>query len=639
MDLDLRRALKSQPKEGIGAPLFPLTTIWGESLLAATPGDGTVPWPEHPRPQLARTSWQTLNGWWDYAFVSLGSAQEARSSWRNATMPISWDGKILVPFSPEAQLSHVGRQLKPNELLWYRLCFDASRPLPGRRRILHFEGVDWACAVYLNGKRLAEHRGCYLPFDIDVTSAVKDGENALAVCVFDPSDTGTQLRGKQRLVRANMWYTAQSGIWQSVWIEDVPKDHVRQLRVSANPDDGTISVTAQVSHPGRRLVLSLESGRSAMGPVAKKHEATVRLRVQDPQLWEPDNPRLYDLTLGYGEDEVTSYCAFRSVTVEPDAQGTPRVMLNHKPVFLRGLLDQGYWPDGLMTPPSLDALRSDVQSAHDLGFNLLRKHVKVEGELWYWLCDRMGVLVIQDMPTGGGSYDKWRSINTPTLFRRSWSRFRDDTPSHWRKLAADDNSYRREWQHTRDLTVRRLSAHPSVIAWTLFNESWGQFDSFGQTQRTRELDPTRPVIAASGWYDQGAGNFVAIHNYFRSLQVYPHKGDRAFILNEFGGLSLRVEGHCSLETSYGYDVFEDTAAFRQAVSRQLAQADALEPRGLAGFVFTQLTDIEEETNGLLSYDRRVSKLPVPGTDLRACPAYPSEPTAHSPRHSDRTPKK
>ena len=603
MDLDIKRVLAAKPGETQKVTLNKLTTVWGDALKE----DEVLQ--EYPRPRMRRDEWACLNGLWDYAIVE---STDARGLWSCARAPKVWDGKILVPFSPEASLSGVGRQLLPTQLLWYHKELDLTIPATQHRLLLHFGAVDYACALYVNGTRMTTHVGGYLPFSVDITDEVRTGNNTIELCVFDPSEQGTQLRGKQRLDRGNMWYTAQSGIWQTVWLEEVPACHIEQVFVFADADAQTLRVGARVSERGRRLVVEVHDAGGAVAAHAstKAEESlvSVELVVRDPQLWEPQNPYLYTIDLYYGQDRAQSYTAFRTVGVEKDAQGIPRFCLNHKPFFVRGLLDQGYWPDGLMTPPSDEALVADIAAAREAGFNLLRKHIKIEPERWYWHCDRLGMLVWQDMVSGGGIPGEWASANVPTLVRRSWSSYGDTKPRQWKRLGAGDEAYRHEWLDTARAAIEYLGTHPCITTWVVFNESWGQFSSAAMTEELRAIDSSRPFIATSGWYDQGAGDFVAVHNYFRSMRVYGPLRDRAFVINEFGGLTLPVDGHESVPTVYGYDTYEDPDAWREAVSSLLAEVDALEKDGLSGFVYTQVSDVEEETNGILTYDRRVNKL-------------------------------
>ena len=606
--LDLRRVLASKPKPPADVKLSTLWTTWGEKIMAGEKDD--VP-ASHPRPLLARERWFSLNGTWECAFVP---TSDAASSWRTAVPPEDGWQAIRVPFSPEAPLSGVGRQLRPDELLWYRRELDPPALDPGERLVLHLDAVDWACGVYVNGVRVTEHTGAYLPFSADVTDALRPGEkNELTVCVFDPSDAGAQLRGKQRRARGGIWYTAQSGIWRDAWLEVVPASHVVELRVDARPDEGRVALLVRVKGAGDLVARLVDDGREvsrAAAFVRGEKDVELMLAVERPRLWSPGDPHLYDLELSFDADRVRSYCAFRTVEVHPDEQGAPRVCLNGAPIFLRGVLDQGYWPDGLMTPPADEALEFDIRSVHELGFNMLRMHLKVEQPRFYALCDRLGVLVWQDMPSGGGSYDALHTSYLPTLLRASWTRHADEGPRAAGQLSSRDEAYRREWRETCEGTVRLLSGHPCVIGWTLFNEGWGQFDARAATARVRALDPTRPIDATSGWYDQGCGDFFSVHNYFRPLEVWPDhaRSRRAFMISEFGGVSWSVSGHVSLGASYGYEQVAGSAEYAAEVRALLDRVGELEAEGLAGYVYTQLSDVEEETNGLLTYDRRVCKL-------------------------------
>ena len=608
MDLDIRRVIKSVPKDHGPEDLKPLWTPWGETM-------GEVAYTSHPRPLLARDTWQTLDGWWECAFEPC--AQAARA-WRDAEPPAAFTQRIRVPFSPEAALSGVGRQLQPNELLWYRRTFQMPE-LPSRGAcVLHFDGVDFACAVYVNGSKVAEHEGAYLPFEADITHLLVEGDNTLMLCVYDPSETGTQLRGKQRLKRGGMWYTAQSGIWQSVWLELMPRTHVEELLLEPDVTTGELTVSVRANGIAMLSVDVLSGGEVVASGIQSRRvggRMTLSLSVPDYHLWTPDDPALYDVVATYGDDVVRSYVAFRTVGLEADEQGVLRFCLNGQPLFLRGLLDQGYWPDGLLTPPSQEAMAFDLRAVRRAGFNMVRKHIKVESERFYALCDQMGVLVMQDMPSGGDlPSDRW-ARDLPTLWCRSWHAQRDDTAKGRERLGAADEAYRDEWLRTCEDVVQRLSAHPCIVSWVLFNESWGQFDSAKATQLVWDLDATRPVVSTSGWYDQGCGDFHAVHNYFRGMHMFDDpfaptgkRGVRAQIYGEFGGLTWTVPEHASLDHSYGYAEFETFGQWKAALHELIASVDALEAQGLSGFVYTQLTDVEEETNGLLTYDRRVDKL-------------------------------
>ncbi|WP_130810941.1 glycoside hydrolase family 2 protein [Olsenella sp. Marseille-P4559] len=620
--MDIRRMLAGRIRTHEWREPFSLWTPWGEGLrtgedeAAKTDSSGARALDGHPHPQFARESWGSLDGWWECAFApSPGGATPECT----APVPATFPQRIRVPFSPEAPLSGVGRQLQPDELLWYRRTFDAPHLGTDERLLLHFDAVDYACACFVNGRPAGTHTGGYLPFSFDVTNLLVPGEKSeLTLCVRDPSDTASQPRGKQLLQCGTIWYTAQSGIWQDVWWERVPENHIEDLLVDASPDAGDVTVCARVTWPGSGLLVSLLSADGAVlasgSAVATERSVAVRIPVAAPHLWCPGDPYLYGLRIEYGTDVVTSYCAFRTITVEKDDLGTPRFCLNHQPLFLRGLLDQGYWPDGLLTAPSADALAADIKSAKDHGFNMLRKHIKIEQDRFYWLCDCAGMLVWQDMVSGGTApYDMWQVNQKPTASRFACGHYRDDIPSHWVRLSSADQAYQGEWVRTCEGAVRYLRNHPCIVTWVLFNEGWGQFDARDAVCRVRAIDPTRPVDATSGWFDQRCGDYLSEHNYFRRLSVRHQSASappRAFVISEFGGLPWYVPDHSSYEVSYGYAGYKSLEEWRTAVRALLAEADALEAKGLSGFVYTQLSDVEEETNGLLSYDRRVDKLPM-----------------------------
>lgn len=634
--LDIRRVLASAPKKHTEETLNSLTTVWGEAL------DVSKVLPEHPRPRLRRDKYAMLNGVWEYAIVPVDGEVDVEALTQQE-IPSRWDGQIVVPFSPEAPLSGVGRTVRPNELLWYRRKIDLPKLTDDQRLILHFDAVDWMCAFFVNGKLAGTHISGYLPFSFDITNllglvevagaveaavAAKSGTTAeLVLCVWDPSDAGSQLRGKQRLSRGDIWYTAQSGIWQSVWYEVVSAAHLESLTLKGDmygvlEVKTNVQVSGQASLQSEALELELalkdELGQDvllARLPVSEAGEICEELQVDKPQLWSPERPYLYfvEATLwrdGVAVDFVRSYCAFRIVEVKPDEVGVPRVHLNRAPYFVRGVLDQGYWSDGLLTAPSDDALVYDVEAMKSAGFNTLRKHIKIESERWYYHCDRIGMLVWQDCVSGGSAYSPWHTSQKPTLFSFTWGRFDDTTPSHHGALSSGEEGYRKEWTETCQEMVKLLDGHPSIGFWTLFNEGWGQFDARAATEAVRALDATRPIDATSGWYDQGCGDFLSIHNYFRPLRAGwsgKQRGNRAAIISEFGGLAQMTPGHTSLDHSYGYGDFATVEDWRGAVQKLLAEVESLQVEGLAGYVYTQVSDVEEEVNGLLTYDRKINK--------------------------------
>lgn len=640
--LDCARNINKSHENDI---LARLTTVWGENLNREHVLE------EYPRPQLKRNNYTILNGYWNYAITT------------SSAMPTAYDGKILVPFSPESILSGVERQLQPEEYLWYErsisissseyaslftVCTDSSC---ARRLLLHFGAVDQTAHVYLNGRRVCAHIGGYLPFDADVTPFLKEGENSLSVCVQDVSDTSYHARGKQTLKRGGMFYTAQSGIWQPVWMEWVPESYIQKLYLTPDYDKGelhirmlalgTVPIKIQIFAGGKRIfdasykqpcpsqtadenVSSLcRTGDADMASLYRAAaEASSSCRISDNtpcrlnlsaricldeiHPWEPDNPFLYTLNIQFGNDFVESYFAMRTFTVEPDKKGIMRFCLNHKPLFLHGVLDQGYWPDGLYTAPSDEALIYDIQSMQKLGFNMIRKHIKIEAARWYYHCDRLGMIVWQDMVSGGSAYSLPFVCYLPTLFPNISGHLKDDK---YRLFGRLSKKGRNEWTKECLDTIDYLYNVPSIAVWVPFNEGWGQFDANRITELMKKKDPTRPIDQTSGWFDQGGGDFKSVHNYFRKLNVV--KDSRAFVLSEYGGYACRIYGHSSVERVYGYKKFSTKEEF-SAAYHKLIQTDLtpLIEKGLCGAVYTQLSDVEEEVNGLLTYDRKINKLDI-----------------------------
>ena len=550
-----------------------LMTPWGEHL------DENCILTEYPRPQMRRDSYINLNGRWEYAITDSDES------------PRHWDGTILVPFSPESALSGVGRSLQPGQTLWYRrevIVPQGFIPADGRL-LLHFGAVDQEAAVYWNGRLLGRHMGGYNAFTLDATDALGP-RNSLVVRVHDDTDASFHSRGKQKTRRGGIWYTPQSGIWQTVWMEAVPRHYIESLRIVPLFDQSAVEVMVRCSQP-----LQCEAtvdGRTV--PFTSGEPA--RIPMPDFRAWSPEDPYLYDLSVTLGEDRVESYFGMRKMEVRADRGGVKRLFLNGEPYFQSGLLDQGYWPDGLYTAPSDEALIYDIQTAKAMGFNLLRKHIKVEPMRWYYHCDRLG------MPSGGGKY----RFSTLTLPLVTGIHRRDN---HYRAFARASSQGRGEYMDELEEMVGQLFNAPSVVLWVPFNEGWGQFDSTLVMERLRALDPTRPVDPASGWHDQGAGELRSLHVYFKPFRFRRDRRGRALALSEFGGYNLRVDGHCFNQKDYGYRRLPDAAALWRDFSR-LYEREVLPavPRGLCASVYTQLSDVEDELNGLMTYDRRVVKL-------------------------------
>lgn len=646
-----------------------LWTKWGEEVKKECEALDYVPLPEYPRPQMRREDYTVLNGWWEYRIASF-----------------SW-GKILVPFSPESALSGVSRQLQPDEELWYRRNVQISEDefqthrAKKDRLLLQFGAVDQECRVYWNGHLVGSHRGGYLAFTVEVTEFVRPGANELQVICTDESDTGAEARGKQKLQPGGMFYTAQSGIWQTVWMEWVPQRSVEWIKIMPQPDEGVVRIRVRVSAQGqsaellntekgiekfqtenaesdkngtqKRNVNETEKNRTTKNSDLNKENADMgsesitctympeqifitisyeenaeeklqiscipsrrgagwtdydaAITIQNAKLWSPEHPFLYDLEICAGEDHVKSYFAMRTFSVEADEKGIPRFCLNHRPYFLNGVLDQGYWPEGLYTAPTDEALASDIKRMKECGFRLLRKHCKLEPMRWYYHCDRLGMLVWQDMVNGGETYDMNRICYLPTLLHSFQTKKGYSEAACGRK----DRTGCEAWKRDCIQTVRQLFNVVSLAGWVIFNEGWGQFDTKEMTVLVKKLDGSRPVDAASGWFDFGGGDYRSEHNYFFKLQV-PKKwkknpGGRAFVISEYGGLTLKIPGHIWKEQSYGYGKLSSQAEFQEQFRKLQEEIRAFEKEGLSGAIYTQVSDIEEEINGIYTYDRRVRK--------------------------------
>ncbi len=567
-----------------------LYTVWGENL------DVEHVHEEYPRPQMVRPEWVCLNGFWDYAFID-------GKDMKKAVPPSQWDGKILVPFSPEAPLSGVNRQLKPGEFLWYHRCLNVENIGDTKRCILHFGAVDERCHGYVNGKHVGSHRGGYLPFEWDITDALVEGENHIYLMAADDSDQGPASKGKQKLNRGGMYYTAQSGIWQTVWMEWVEDNHISSFKMTPNIDTSEIKIELEMTHPLKHCRMEAYDGDTCVA-VYDGTDAMTVLHIEEAKLWCPEHPFLYTLKIWADKDYVESYFAMRSWTLERDEHGILRTCLNHKFCFQNGLLDQGYWPDGLYTPPCDEALIFDIRSMKDLGFNMLRKHAKVESLRWYYHCDRLGMIVWQDMVNGG-------DVPSPLLvtYLPTGLPFVQKLPKDLPLITGRMNKKVREaWLLECAETVKILYNSPAIGCWVPFNEGWGQFDTQRVTDQIRTLDDSRFIDSASGWFDVGCGDFVSEHNYFRKLEVHPD-GKRAFILSEYGGYACHVEGHSAVDEVYGYKTYTNPEELNKAFwSMMTSSVEPLIEKGLCAAVYTQVSDIEEEVNGLWTYDRKVCKI-------------------------------
>lgn len=559
-----------------------LTTVWGENV-------GDKPLQEYPRPQFRRKSYINLNGWWYYAIT------------KKEAVPDEFDGEILVPFSPESPLSGVNRQLKPKEYLWYYRSFSVPHGFNKGVVLLNFGAVDSICDIYVNGHFVRHHEGGYNAFSVNVTPYLTmKGENNLLLKVQDFTDTMYYTNGKQSTHRKGMWYTPQSGIWQTVWLESVPSEYIKSIRVTPNFDQASVTVEADCNFDEPVTVIVLE-GEKEICKFDGKRVVTLHFPNGKFKAWSPEDPFLYNLKIISRRDMVESYFGMRKFSCEKVGNHW-RIMLNNQPYFHNGLLDQGYWSDGLYTAPSDEAMVFDIQTMKDLGFNMLRKHIKVEPMRWYYHCDRLGMLVWQDMPSGGTYQNKFVTLYLPFL----GVKINDSKYSLFsRKSQLSRDTYTMEYNEM----LNQLYNCTCISTWVPFNEAWGQFDANKVAQRTKLYDPTRLVDHASGWHDQGGGDFQSLHVYFKKVN-FKNDGKRVTVLSEFGGYSYKEEEHSfNPDSTFSYKVYADKESFNAGL-KELFERYVIDKidKGLSATVYTQVSDVEDEVNGLLTYDRKVLKV-------------------------------
>lgn len=568
-----------------------LKTRWTDSV------DFDCPLSEYPRPQLVRNDWQCLNGKFDFTITG-----------KTDDIPESFDSEIIVPFAPETLLSGVEKTIEPDNYIWYRKKFTLDECFSGKRAILHFEAVDWRCTVFINGKTVGGHQGGYIPFSFDITEHLTDGENELIVCAFDPTETGWQDRGKQVRKSTGFWYTATSGIWQTVWLEPVSEVYVKNVKITPNIDTSSVRVQTEFdSESDAQIRAIIKKGDEIV--FAGKIERDEEIKLRDIELWSPESPFLYDIVIALCDSEeniidaVSSYFGMRKFSIGYDDKAVPRLFLNNRPYFQTGLLDQGYWPDGGMTPPCDEAMIFDIKAMKELGFNMLRKHIKIEPRRWYYHCDKLGMIVWQDMVCGAKKIDTLLVGVLPNMFIRS---IKDDK---YKWFGVDSTECREEHEKAVFETIDLLYNFTSIGCWVPFNEAWGQFDAKRIGEAVKKYDPTRIVDHASGWHDQKGPELKSVHQYV--LPFIAPKGDgRPLVLSEFGGYSRIIENHVwNRQKSFGYIMYKTketlTAAYRKLFEKQIIPCIA---KGLSATVYTQVSDVEFEVNGIFTYDRELLKI-------------------------------
>jgi len=557
-----------------------LKTKWAESL------DPNNVLPEYPRPLIERTEWQNLNGLWDYAILPLGENE-----------PKDFQGKILVPFAVESSLSGVQKKVGKNNELWYKTNFAVSSKWKGKDILLHFGAVDWKTEVYLNDVKIGIHTGGYTAFSFNITPFLTKGQQKLVVKVWDGTDTGYQPRGKQVENPEGIWYTPVTGIWQTVWLEPVSPKYIENIKTTPNIDENRLAlqVNAVNATPSDIIEVLVFDGETQIATEKSVVGLNFDISIPNAKLWSPESPFLYDVKVNlYSQgkliDQVKSYTAMRKISTKRDNNGIVRMQLNNKDYFHFGPLDQGWWPDGLYTAPTDEALIYDIQKTKDFGFNMIRKHVKVEPARWYTHCDRMGVLVWQDMPNGDRS-PQWQMHNyfNGTEIIRS---------------AESEANFRKEWKEIMDLTI----SNPSVVVWVPFNEAWGQFKTSEIVEWTKAYDPSRLVNPASGGNHYQVGDMLDLHHY-PNPRMYLFDAQRVNVLGEYGGIGLPIQGHLwQPDRNWGYIQFKNRTEVTDEYIKYIEELKQLIKIGCSAAVYTQTTDVEGEVNGLLTYDREVVKI-------------------------------
>lgn len=569
-----------------------------DETLHSTPWTAKVnanlPLNEYPRPNMERKNWQNLNGKWEYAILPV---QEK---------PQSWQGQITVPFPVESYLSGVQKTVGKDNCLWYKKIFSTKSLKASEKLLLHFGAVDWQAEVWINGKLVGKHEGGYTAFSFDITAFLQTGQQEIILKVWDPTDDGQQARGKQVKRPGGIYYTPVTGIWQTVWLETVPESYIETYKIITDIDQNTVSIKPEGVglKSGDKFQVKILNQKQKIASSQTSPSEVLEIKIPNAKLWTPEKPNLYDFELsiirnGKAIDAVKGYFGMRKIAMMPDKNGVNRLFLNNKPVFQYGPLDQGYWPDGIYTAPTEEALVSDIELMKKSGFNMVRKHVKIEPLRWYYQCDKLGLLVWQDMPSGHDEIvpvkDHDHSIEGDFLAKK----YNDVT-----RTAREEALFKDEWQ----AIIKQLYNFPSICMWVPFNESWGQFKTNEILKWTKSLDPTRLVDGPSGWIDRGEGDTHDFHMYGSRLKAVPTESHRALVIGEFGGLGHTVVGHTFSKNAWSYQGFKTEDELFEAYKQLIIKIKELKKLGFAAAVYTQLTDVETEINGLITYDREKLKI-------------------------------
>lgn len=562
-----------------------LATRWAKDV------DPECPLPEYPRPQMKRKEWLNLNGLWNYIILP-----------KRIKVVSNYEGEILVPFCVESALSGVKKKITHKDRLWYVRTFKVPTEWKDHRILLNFGAVDWQCEVWINNQLVGAHEGGYVPFSFDITDAMKYEEvNEIKVAVWDPTDKKGYPRGKQKQKAYGIWYTPATGIWQTVWIEPVPYRYIQNFKLAPDIDQEELNIQVNVINFQDTDMINIKVNEDfkTMAEITGKNLEDLKVKIPKPKLWSPDSPFLYDVIIQVVQkseviDEVKSYFGMRKISIQEDQDGHKRLALNNNILFQYGPLDQGYWPDGTYTAPTDDALKYDIEITKELGFNMIRKHVKVEPARWYYWCDKLGVLVWQDMPSGGKTglvrmiYGLWKSKK-----KKDYNRPKSEKDVYYNELRT---------------MIEDFYNYPCIVIWVPFNEGWGQFETANVLKYTRNVDSTRLINIASGWFDHQISDIADCHKYVGP--AYPNNvRNRVPVCGEFGGLGLEIPGHTwQKKLKFVYKKFQESRGLLSFYSELMSKLKDLISRGLSAAVYTQTTDVEGEINGLLTYDREIIKM-------------------------------